>query len=163
MKHYETLMLLPVSATTNDLALIEKQFRALTKAAGGTVATFDKWGRYRLAYPINKQEYGVYILTRYEVTDVQSFFKKLEAFLKIKCVDTVMRYVHVNLTATQYAEPYIKPEAMENASGREGREHRPRTGFAPSAHEPVASEAVVAEEASAAAESVEHAESVIEG
>ena len=170
MKHYETLMLLPVSATPNDFALIEKQLRTLVKAANGSVAAFDKWGRYRLAYPINKQEYGCYVLARYEVAEVQVFFQKLESFLKIKCVDTVVRYVHVNLTAAQYAEPYIKPEAMEGAQNREGREggqYRPRTGFAPSAGESAAVEAVVVEGGeevvATAVEAVEATESVIEG
>ena len=167
MKHYETLMLLPVSATPNDFALLEKQLRALVKTANGSVAAFDKWGRYRLAYPINKQEYGCYVLARYEVAEVQQFFQKLESFLKIKCVDSVVRYVHVNLTAAQYAEPYIKPEAMEGAQPREGREggqYRPRTGFAPSAGEAVVSEVVAAESTEVVAvEAVEATESVIEG
>ncbi len=164
MKHYETLMLLPVTATPNDFALIEKQLRTLVKAANGSVAAFDKWGRYRLAYPINKQEYGCYVLARYEIEDVQVFFQKFESFLKIKCVDTVVRYVHVNLTPTQYAEPYIKPEAMEGAQGREGREggqYRPRTGFAPSAGEAISTEVSTSEEV--AVEAVEASESVIEG
>jgi len=147
MKHYETLMLLPVTATPNDLALIEKQLKTLTKAAEGTLGTFDKWGRYKLAYPIRNQEYGCYVLARYELTDVQSFFQKLEHFLKVKCVDVVMRYVHVSLTPVQYAEPYIKPEAMETAGQVRG-DYRPRTGFAPNtgeATETVTTAAVVEE------------------
>ncbi len=126
MKHYETLMLLPVSATTNEIALIEKQFKSLTKAAGGSVTVFDKWGRYRLAYPINKQEYGVYVLARYEVEEATVFFQKLETFLKVKCVDSVMRYVHVALSAEAFAAPYIKPEAMEGAT--QSRDRRSAVG-----------------------------------
>ena len=158
MKHYETLMLLPVTATTNEIVLIEKQLKTLVKTAGGNVGTFDKWGRYKLAYPIAKQEYGVYILARYEVAEVQTFFQKLETFLKVKCVESVMRYVHVNLTATQYAEPYIKPEAMEGAQPRDRRAG-------------VASEGVVAVEAEESVEAVvetvvetvEASETVVEG
>ncbi len=162
MKHYETLMLLPVTATPSDLASIEKQFKTLIKAADGSLSTFDKWGRYRLAYPIRKQEYGFYVLARYEVAEVQTFFQKLETFLKVKCVDTVMRYVHVNLTPVQYAEPYIKPEAMEGAQqGREGREYRPRTGFAPSNVDAVVE--TPAETESVVVETVESTEAVIEG
>lgn len=160
MKHYETLMLLPVTATPNDFALVEKQFKALTKAANGDLTTFDKWGRYKLAYPIRKQDYGVYILARYEVADVQAFFQKLEHFLKVKCTETVMRYVHVLLTPAQYAEAYVKPEAME---GQGGRESRSRTNFAQSnvveAPAQEVSEAVVEE----AAVVVEEAEAIIEG
>lgn len=159
MKHYETLMLLPVTATTNEIALIEKQFKALVKTAGGNLGTFDKWGRYKLAYPILKQDYGVYILARYEVAEVQTFFQKLETFLKVKCVDSVMRYVHVNLTATQYAEAYIKPEAMEGA--QQSRDRRAS----------VASEGVAAVEAEESVdatevtmeETVEASETIIEG
>lgn len=158
MKHYETLMLLPVTATPADLALVEKQLKTLVKAAHGNVSTFDKWGRYKLAYPINKQEYGVYVLARYEVADeAQPFFQKLEHFLKVKCVDSVMRYVHVSLTPAQYAEAYIKPEAME--AGQTGREYRPRTGFAPQAAEAPTEVAVVEE----VVEVVDATETIVEG
>jgi small subunit ribosomal protein S6 len=161
MKHYETLMLLPVSATTNEIALIEKQFKALTKTANGSVTVFDKWGRYRLAYPINKQEYGVYLLARYEVEEPTSFFQKLDTFLKVKCVDSVMRYVHVVLSAAAYAQPYIKPEAMEGAGHSRDR----RSGFgvhsAAGAASDGASEA--GEIVEDVAEAVEAAEVVIEG
>lgn len=163
MKHYETLMLLPVTATPTDLALIEKQLKTLVKAANGTVGTFDKWGRYKLAYAIRKQEYGLYVLARYELAEVQIFFQKLEHFLKVKCVDTVMRYVHVNLTAAQYAEPYIKPEAME--AGQTGRDYRPRTGFAqsnaPENSAEAAVDAVVSEESVVVEAAVESVETVI--
>jgi small subunit ribosomal protein S6 len=161
MKHYETLMLLPVSATTNEIALIEKQLKALTKAANGSVTVFDKWGRYRLAYPINKQEYGVYILARYEVEEPTAFFQKLETFLKVKCVDSVMRYVHVVLSAAAYAEPYIKPEAMEGAA--HSRDRRPGVGAQPATGNTtdVVSEAGEGSEDEAAI--VEAAEVVIEG
>jgi len=160
MKHYETLMLLPVSATTSDIALIEKQFKALTKAAEGTVSTFDKWGRYRLAYPIAKQEYGVYILARYEIAEVQTFFQKLETFLKVKCVEIVLRYVHVNLTAAQYAEPYIKPEAMEGAQPSRDRSRPGAHGAAVPSEEVVVSDEMVTLDVESAAEVTE---TVVEG
>jgi len=152
-KHYETLMLLPATATQTDIAAIEKQLKTLTKSA---VGAFDKWGRYKLAYPINKQEYGIYLLARYEVTEVQAFFQKFEHFLKVKCVETVMRHVHVSLTPEQYAEAYIKPEAMEGNT----RDYRGRAAAAAVSNEPVA-EQVVAE--SAAVEVSEAVETVVEG
>jgi small subunit ribosomal protein S6 len=161
MKHYETLMLLPVSATTNEIALIEKQLKTLTKAANGSVTVFDNWGRYRLAYPINKQEYGMYILARYEVEEATSFFQKLETFLKVKCVDSVMRYVHVALTAAAYAQPYIKPEAMEGAAY--SRDRRPGVGAHPVTSSTTDGVVEAVESSEDSVEAVEVAEVVIEG
>jgi small subunit ribosomal protein S6 len=124
-RYYETLMLLPVEVAATDLSNIEKQFATYAQDAGGSVALFEKWGRYRLAYPVRKQEYGVYVLVRYELADVDGFFKKLETFLRVKCVETVMRYTHVVLTEKAFSAPYVKPDSMEVAAAKsELRESR---------------------------------------
>lgn len=62
---YEAMMVFSVSngdeATT---ALVEK-FKALV-AENGTIENVDDWGKRRLAYPINDEVEGYYIIVNFE-------------------------------------------------------------------------------------------------
>lgn len=110
MRYYETLLLLPIHATEEEVTILEKTFNHEAEENKGKVSCFDRWGKYRLAYPIKKHDYGMYILVRYELEHVQAFFEKIENFLRVKCNDFVLRYVHMNLSDESYNQPYHKPE-----------------------------------------------------
>lgn len=65
MSKYEAVAVFSVKngdeATT---ALVEK-FKALIEA-NGTLESVDEWGKKRLAYPINDEEEGYYVLCNFE-------------------------------------------------------------------------------------------------
>lgn len=99
---YETLILAHPQITADELSAIENFFVTVSTDAKGDLLNFDKWGKYRLSYAIKKNDYGIYILARYELpTDNRSsIFKDIETFFKIKCNETVMRYVTKKLSAS---------------------------------------------------------------
>ena len=110
---YETLMLLSSHTTDDEIAGLEKALKAELKTAEGAFSSFDKWGKYRLAYPVRKQEYGMYVLARYEVESTSSFFKDFEHHLRVKCNEFVMRHVNVSLDEGAFRADYIKPEPLD--------------------------------------------------
>ena len=64
-KKYEAMMVFSVASgdeATN--ALIEK-FKALV-SENGTIESVDDWGKRRLAYPINDEVEGYYIVVNFE-------------------------------------------------------------------------------------------------
>ena len=67
VSRYETLLLMSTDVTDDELSMIEKNFDLISSNAKGKVSRFDKWGKYRLAYPVNKSAYGVYVLVRFEL------------------------------------------------------------------------------------------------
>lgn len=77
---YEATMVFSVAngeeATT---ALVEK-FKALV-AENGTVENVDDWGKRRLAYPINDETEGYYIIISFE--SVPTFPAELDRVAKI--------------------------------------------------------------------------------
>ena len=83
---YELAMIFSVAngeeATT---ALVEK-FKALIEA-NGTIENVDEWGKRRLAYPINDETEGYYVITTFE-SDA-AFPAELERVAKI--TDGVLR------------------------------------------------------------------------
>ena len=83
---YEAMLVFSVvngeEATT---ALVEK-FKALI-AENGTVENVDDWGKRRLAYPINDEAEGYYVLVNFEST--AAFPAEFERVAKI--TDGVLR------------------------------------------------------------------------
>ena len=67
MKKYETIFVL--STKTLDDAALEattEKFKAAIAENGGVVESVDVWGKRRLAYPINYETEGYYVLVNME-------------------------------------------------------------------------------------------------
>ena len=65
MAKYETMLV--VSTATDEeatLALVAK-FKALIEA-NGTIENVEEWGKRKLAYPINDETEGYYVVTTFE-------------------------------------------------------------------------------------------------
>ena len=110
MVNYETLMLARTEITDDEIGTIERQFDKIIAAQKGRITVFDKWGKYKLAYPVEKGMYGVYILARYEVSKdgLQKLFSELDALFKIKYNELIMRHVTIKLpedTTSVYKYP----------------------------------------------------------
>ena len=114
MIRYETLMLTRPELTNEELAMLEKNIEKIVTTATGVVKKFDKWGKYRLAYSVEKNDYGIYILVRYDVPShqVAAMVKELAQFFRIACSEIVMRNVNVRL-ADDAPDHYKKPESVE--------------------------------------------------
>ena len=62
---------------------------------GGTISNVERWGKKRLAYPIEHFMEGSYVLTRFRLKPELS--KELEANLQIS--EEVLRHLLVNLSS----------------------------------------------------------------
>jgi ribosomal protein S6 len=115
MLRYETLILTRPEITEDETTKIERCFDTHLTGDNGHVTTFDKWGKLRLSYPVKGNDYGSYILVRFESTEafITKFIKELETFFKIKCSDFVIRYVTTKL-AKDAPTTYFKPEAIDS-------------------------------------------------
>ena len=104
---------------------LERPLKKLTKTIedlGGTIIKTDNWGKRKLAYPIRKQDFAVYIYFEVELASDQ--VAKLDRTLNI--TDEVLRHL-----ATKHVEPPVeekkddsKDEKSESdsASKKEGEE-----------------------------------------
>jgi ribosomal protein S6 len=118
MVRYETLFLTRTELTDDESSMIERQLDKLVTDAEGTFDTFDKWGKYKLAFPVKKHTHGIYILSRYQLPS-QSAAKVLEEFsqfLKIKCNEIVMRHVTIKIKPNA-ATTYNKPDPIDMSRG----------------------------------------------
>jgi small subunit ribosomal protein S6 len=60
MKEYELTVLIHPDLEA-DLETPLKKVRDIIKKAGGTITTEDNWGKKKLAYKINKEDFAVYV------------------------------------------------------------------------------------------------------
>lgn len=117
MTKYEILMLTIPGITEDEMTSFEKHYEKLVKEGKGTVISFEKWGKCRLAYPIKNNEYGVYYLTRFEMDNPQTFFKEIKLLMDVKYHDLIMRSVTVKLAPKQSLE-YHRPDTVESIQTR---------------------------------------------
>lgn len=116
VSRYEVLILTVPEITADESKTIEAQFDRVVKEAKGTVISFEKWGKYKLAYPIRRNDYGVYFLARFE-TDPATV-EAVRSLLALKFYELIMRHMIIQLDPKKSLE-YQKPLSLEDAPSRD--------------------------------------------
>jgi len=115
MKFYESLIMLRNATTEMQVDELEKALGKLVETSGlGVLVKFDRWGKLKLAHPVEHKDYAYFVLARYKVTKVQAvtFPKELDHLLKVKFNSTVIRFVSIALEEESFNAPYKRPEAF---------------------------------------------------
>lgn len=92
MQYYETIMVLTTKLDEEQTAANVEKFTSLI-AENGTIVSTDVWGKRRLAYEIDKQTEGYYVLVTFSAEP--SFVAELDRIYNI--TDTVLRSIVVRL------------------------------------------------------------------
>ena len=88
---YECVVVYSSDIDESSVAAQNAKLTSIVEAHGGTVTHTDVWGRRKLAYKIQKREYGFYVM--YLFTGDSSLVADLERQLRIN--ELVMRYLTV--------------------------------------------------------------------
>lgn len=91
MGSYELAFIIHPQADEEGVAAVEERVSQLVAASGGEVTSVDHWGRRRLAYPIQKQKEGIYVLMQLQLQPQR--VAELERGLKL--TEEVMRHLLV--------------------------------------------------------------------
>ena len=89
MKAYEALIILDPTLSEEDRAAVIKRISDLVTDGGSTLDTIDEWGKRKLAYEINKQSEGDYLLVEFHADP--SAIDEIDRVLSI--VDSVVRFI----------------------------------------------------------------------
>jgi len=117
MFRYEILILTIPEITKDEASTLEFQVEKLINKVKGSLISFERWGKYRLAYPVRKNDYGVYFLVRFEMEDKHSIAQELNTLFAVKFADIVMRSFVSKLGPNQSLE-YQKPPSLEDSPKR---------------------------------------------
>jgi len=118
MRQYEALVLTIPEITGDEIKNIESQLDKVVKAGTGSTISFERWGKYRLAYEINKSDYGVFFLARFELPTGTKALEDMKHLLKVKLNNVIMRDM---ISALDPKRPlaYQRPRSLEEAPARE--------------------------------------------
>lgn len=118
MVNYETLMLARTEITDDELSGLERQLDKIVSSRKGKMTLFDRWGKYKLAYPVQKNVYGIYVLSRFQVPEagLGEFFKEIDTLFRIKYNEVVMRHVTTKLDG-EVSSSYKHPEPIDSHGG----------------------------------------------
>lgn len=136
MSRYEVLFLTVPEITADETNKLQSDIEKLLKDQQASLLSFERWGKYFLAYPIRKNDYGVYFLARFEVSDERkkALLDVLHMFFAVKNVDLVMRHMIAALDAEGSLE-YQRPESLEEAPARESEQPFKGKGYKAKARE----------------------------
>jgi len=67
MRSFELVFIIHPEVDEDDLTAVVERIRGLVEHDGGKVVEIEPWGLRRLAYPIQKQGEGQYVLMRLEL------------------------------------------------------------------------------------------------
>jgi small subunit ribosomal protein S6 len=102
-----------------DLEKAESRVKKIVEDNGGKISKADNWGKRKLAYPINKQDFAVYVFYTAEIPG--SNIARIEQTLNI--TDEVIRFLitRPDLKAMEKAEA-ARAEKAKKAAERGDRE-----------------------------------------
>jgi small subunit ribosomal protein S6 len=90
---YETTYIVNAALEDSDIENVISKVAGYIENHGGQIQETDKWGRRRLAYPINKKYNGYYVHMIFEAN--ASTIPILERFMILE--DTILRHLTVIL------------------------------------------------------------------
>ncbi len=88
MAKYETVLVFSVKESEEAAKALAEKYKEQI-AAQGTVENVDEWGKRRLAYPINYENEGYYVVIQHE--SEPSFVAEFTR--KLNIADGVLRYL----------------------------------------------------------------------
>ena len=115
MLRYEILFLTVPEITGDESEEIKSFFSKSIRAAKGDVLSFERWGKYRLAYSVQNNDYGVYFLARFDVAleARDELLKTLKGSFIFKFHNLVMKSMVHRLDRSLPLE-YNRPESLED-------------------------------------------------
>lgn len=113
MLRYEVLLLTVPEITEDEVKSLQSSLNQLIKKAKGSIISFERWGKYKLAYPVKKNEYGVYFLLRFEVEGDSSLLDEIKELGAIKLHDLIMRMMISTLDPHQSLAYHRAPSLEE--------------------------------------------------
>jgi small subunit ribosomal protein S6 len=111
---YEVLILSVPEITQDETKDLEKQLERIIQGGHGSILSFERWGKFKLAYPVQKKEYGVYFLSRFTIPKSAATLNEISTILSVKFETIVMRSAISALESTSSLE-YQRPRSLEEA------------------------------------------------
>lgn len=103
MRLYETIFIIQPELSEEDAEEHIKRVENLITRLGGEILKAERWGKKRLAYEINKQRYGYYVLLR--LRGDSAIIPELERHYRL--TEGIIRSMVISLKAEPQEDPVM--------------------------------------------------------
>ncbi len=121
MRKYETFFIMDPDLPEEMNNAADEKIKGVVASQGGTVLTYEPWGKNKLAYPIKKRTRGLYVLMAY--SGESALVAELERIMRLD--ERILKFITVKLedrfdpAKEEKAPPEEKPASGEEESGEE--------------------------------------------
>jgi small subunit ribosomal protein S6 len=118
MRNYEIIFIVRPDVTEEDVDKLIAQMEGVVASTGGKLEKVEKLGRRRLAYRVQKQREGIYVLFRLQGSgDTVKEFER-----RLKVIDTVIKYLTVRIDEDlERAEKFKALRAKQESKKRRSK------------------------------------------
>jgi small subunit ribosomal protein S6 len=111
MLNYETIFVTDPNLTDEEIDDLTKLVEQVTVSAGGRVVKVEKWGKRRLAFPIQHREEGIYVLMTLECPPQQ--VKEIDRRYRMN--DRILRHLTVRVEDESQLgpSPMMRPRPVD--------------------------------------------------
>jgi len=119
-RRYELLMLTIPEITQDEAEKLRGQVSKIIAQAEGNILSWDRWGKYLLAYPVHDYEYGVYFLMRFDLPPESParVIQEIRHTFRVRFTNVVMRHMFQALDPDASLD-YQRPESLEDKPHRD--------------------------------------------
>lgn len=129
LKHYETLYLMHPGMSEEDRSAFAGKLQGIITQSAGQVVVYDPWPLQRLAYKVQRQTQGYYVLLEYgapanviaDITRELRLNDQVLKFLTIKHSDKfdaeAILKAKQSVSADSMAQPEASPEIISSEEG----------------------------------------------
>ena len=117
MRYYETIYIVNPNLDNNTLSNILVEIAEELAKTKSKVINHYNWGKKRLAYPIDKQKYGSYIILQYEGGD-KSKIKDFDTWMKLN--NAIVR--HMTILLDDKPKIHVEEEKKKAKSDEENKD-----------------------------------------
>ena len=115
MQAYESIFIVRPTLTDDEVAKLIEKMKGVVEKNGGTIVKIDNWGKRKLAYDVQKEKKGIYIIIRF--TGTGNVISDLEHSYRVE--DSIVKSITVRVAKGD-------PGTLPVPSAEEGRPFRPR-------------------------------------
>jgi len=127
LREYETIYILRPDTINDKVADVNGRVKTIIEERGGQILNVDNWGKRKLAYEIQKERKGIYLLWSYlGNAEIVAEFER-----NMRLLDPVMRYMTIKLdsnVATGSRQSEVDGETYERAATTAADEEEIMTG-----------------------------------
>jgi small subunit ribosomal protein S6 len=95
MRVYELIFILKPDVPEEEIEQVIEHVKTTITSGGGVVDKVDPWGKRRLAYRVQRNKEGYYVLVQYSLEENAALAKEVERRLRVS--DSVMKFLTVRI------------------------------------------------------------------